>query len=82
MLKLKFQHFGPLMQTDESLEKSLLLGKIKDRRRRGHQRMIWLGGITSAMNMNFSKLWEMGRARQTSRAAICGITKSGAQLCN
>ena len=77
MLKPKFQHFGHLMQTDESLEKSLLLGKIKDRRRRGHQRMIWLGGITSAMNMNFSKLWEMGRARQTSVLQSVGSQRVG-----
>ena len=82
MLKLKFQHFGHLMLTDDSLEKSLLLGKIQDRRRRGHQRMRWLDGITDAVNMNFGKLWEMGRDRQASCAAICGVTKRWAQLCN
>ena len=82
MLKLKFQPFGHLMQTDDSLEKSLWLGKIKDRRTRGHQSMRWLGGITDAVNMNFGKLWEMGRDRQACRAVICGVTKQWAQLCN
>ena len=81
MLKLKFQYFGHLMQTDDSLEKSLLLGEIKDRRRRGHQRMRWLDGITNAMNMNISKLWKMGRDRQASHAAIHGVRKRWAQLC-
>ena len=81
MLKLKFQYFGHL-QTDDSLEKSLLLGEIKERRRRGHQRMRWLGGITNAMNMNFGKLWEMGRDKQASPATIHGVTKRWAQLCN
>ena len=75
MLKLKFQYFGHLTQTDDSLEKSLLLEKIEGRRRRGHQRMRWLNGITRAMNMNFGKLWEMVRDRQAWRAAIHGVTK-------
>ena len=82
MLKLEIQYFGHLIQTDDSLEKSLLLGKIQDRRRRGHQRMRWLDGITDAVNMNFGKLWEMGRDSQASRAAICGVTKRWAQLCD
>ena len=75
MLKLKFQYFGHLTQTDDSLEKSLPLEKIEGRRRRGHQRMRWLNGITRAMNMNFGKLWEMVRDRQAWRAAIHGVTK-------
>ena len=63
MLKLKLQYFGHLMPTDDSLEKSLMLGKIEDRRRSGHQRMRWLDGITDAMNMNLGKLLEMVRDR-------------------
>ena len=62
-LKLKLQYFGHLMQTENSFEKSLLLGKIEGRRRRGCQRMRWLGGITDAMNMNLGKLREMVRDR-------------------
>ena len=64
MLKLKLQYFGHLMHTDDSLEKSLVLGKIKGRRRRGHQRMRWLDGITDATNMNLGKLWEMVKDRE------------------
>ena len=64
MLKLKLQYFGHLMQTDSSLEKSVMLGKIEGRRRRGHQRMRWLDSITNAMNMNLGKLQEMVRVRE------------------
>ena len=63
-LKLKLQYFGHLMHTDDSLEKSLVLGKIEGRRRRGHQRMRWLDGITDATNMNLGKLWEMVKDRE------------------
>ena len=64
MLKLKFQFFGHLMQTVDTLEKSLMLGKIEGRRRRGHQSMRWLDGITDTVNMNFSKLWETVRDKE------------------
>ena len=64
MLKLKLQYFGYLIQTDNSLQKSLILGKIEGRRRRGHQRMRWMDDITDAMNMNLGKLWEMGRTKR------------------
>ena len=76
MLKLKLQYFGHLMPTDDSLEKSLMLGKIEDRRRSGHQRMRWLDGITDAMNMNLGQLQEMGRDREAWRAAVHGVVKS------
>ena len=76
MLKLKLQYFGHLMHIDDSLEKSLMLGKLEGRRRRGHQRMRWLDGITDAMNMNLGKLQEMVRDREAWCAAIHGITKS------
>ena len=69
MLKLKLQYFGHLMRTADSLEKSLMLGKVEGRRRRGCQRIRWLDGITNAMNMNFGKLLEMVRDREAWRAA-------------
>ena len=69
-------HNGHLIQTDDSLEKSLMLGKIEGRRRRGHQRMRWLGGITDAMNMNLGKLWEMVRYREAWRATVHGVAKN------
>ena len=76
MLKLKLQYFGHLIQRADSLEKSLMLGKIDGRRRRGHQRMRWLNGITHAMNLNLGKLQEMVRNREAWRAAVHGVTKS------
>ena len=80
MLKLKLQYFGHLMRIAESLEKSLILGKIEGRRRRGHQRMTWLNGITYAKVMNLGKLWEMVRDREAWRAAVPGVAKSWIQL--
>ena len=80
MLELKLQYFGHLMQTDDSLEKSLMLGKVEDRRRRGCQRVRWLDSITDAMNMNLGKLQEMVRAREAWRAAVYGVTKSRTRL--
>ena len=73
---LKPQYFGHLMQTENSLEKSLMLGKIKGRRRRGRQRMRWLDGITDTMNMNLGKLQEMVRDRKAWRAPLHGVAKS------
>ena len=73
---LKLQHFGHLMHTDGSLEKSPMLGKIKGRRRRGCQRIRWMDGTTDAMNMNLGKLREMVRDREAWHAAVHGVAKS------
>ena len=82
MLKLKLWYFGHLMQTDNSLEKSLTLGKTEGRRRRGLQRMRWLDGITDAMKIKLGKLQEMVRDRKAWHATVYGIAKSQTQLGN
>ena len=76
MLKLKLQYFGHLMQRADSFEKTLMLGKIEGRRRRGQQRMRWLDSISNSMDINLSKLWDLVNNREVWHAAVHGVTKN------